>query len=172
MGLFTVKSTTCDCIGEWSTLEYNDKQIYIRPCKQHDLQVGNTIYYCFGELFSKILTKHTIDSIDDFTLTTEMNEGNVRITKTKEYLSRIKTKYPAKILDIVKINPSKHLIKAEIYHEGTIIETDFDKNKQMFFSDMNDEPMWKKIDDDRMQIIFLYNGRYHTIEKEWEPIDY
>jgi len=43
----------------------------------------------------------------------------------------------------------------------------FDINKQMYFSDMNDEPMWKKIDDNKFELILLYKSVHHTDGNNW-----
>ena len=107
MGIFKVKSKTCGCIGEWSTLDPKDHRTYMtHPCKKHELFIGNTIYYKFGDLFETILHPNTIDTIDDSTQI-KLIYGKPKIARTPKYLSRIKSVYPAKIIDIIKIDKSK-----------------------------------------------------------------
>lgn len=146
MGIFGVKSKTCNCKGSWTTLT-NDHRIYMeRPCKLHMLEEGNTIYYELRHLLNHI--------INDF-------KG-----------IKIKEKYPVKILKIEKLTNDKKIIKIEVIHNGDLNTNNFNNNKQMFYSQMNDEPMWKKIDDNTINMIILYQSPHHTVEENWEPSDY
>lgn len=146
MGIYCVKSNTCNCKGNWSTLT-NDHRIYmVKPCSNHILKEGNTIYY---ELF------HVLD----------------KIIKTKDGL-RIKQKYPVKILKIEQLDRSCKIIKLEVNHNGELNVDNFDNTQQAYFSQMNDDPMWKRIDDKKFEFILLYLNVHHTIEDKWHPEDY
>jgi hypothetical protein len=46
------------------------------------------------------------------------------------------------------------------------------ESKQMYFSQMNNEPMWKRIDNDTIQLVLLYQSPHHTVESGWDPEDY
>jgi hypothetical protein len=37
---------------------------------------------------------------------------------------------------------------------------------------MNDEPMWKRIDNNTIQFVLTYQSPHHTVEHEWVPVDY
>lgn len=146
MGIYGVKSNTCNCQGSWSTLDSNDHRIYMeRPCKEHKIIVGNTIYYQL-----KYLLNHIINNFKDI---------------------KIKEKYAVKILEIEKVT-DKTIIKIEVNHNGEFNVNNFNDNKQIFYSQMNDEPMWKKIDDNILHMIILYQAPHHSVEEQWEPSDY
>ena len=46
------------------------------------------------------------------------------------------------------------------------------KNKNIIFSQMNDEPMWNKIDDNIIHFTLVYQSPHHTVEANWEALDY
>jgi hypothetical protein len=144
MGIYNVKSNKCNCKGSWSTLT-DDYRIYMeKPCQNHQLKEGNIIYYELHHLLNYI-------------------------TKNKIV---IKDVYPVKILKLVKIGKDKQIIKVEVNHQGKLNTNNFDTLKQTYFSQINDEPMWKKIDDNIFEFIFLYKSQHHTVEDKWEPLDY
>ena len=146
MGIYGVISQTCGCYGNWSTLDYKDNRTYMtKPCSQHSLQKGNMIYYELFHLFNHIL-------------------------KTKEG-SVLQKKYCVKVLEVCEFN-YKTLIKCEVNHSGDLKVENFDASKKMYFSQMNDQPTWEKIDDATFHLIFLYQSCHHTVEKGWEPFDY
>ena len=146
MGIYGVKSNTCNCRGSWSTLT-NDHRIYLeKPCKNHELKEGNVIYY---ELI------HILD----------------QIIKNRDGIC-IKDKYPVKILKVEDLGSGKKILKVEVNHNGDFNTDNFDVNKQMYFSQMNDDPMWKKIDDNKFNFILLYKAFHHSIEDRWEAFDY
>ena len=146
MGIYGVKSKTCNCIGSWATLT-NDHRIYMKkPCQNHELKEGNVINYELIHLLNHII------------------KNRVGIL--------IENVYPLKILQVAELGRDKKIIKVEVNHQGKLNTNNFDMNKQMYFSQMNDEPMWKKIDDNRFEFIFVYMSKYHTVEDEWEPLDY
>ncbi len=147
MGIYRVKSKTCNCKGSWSTLDPRDRRVYLdEPCKKHKLSEGNTIYY---EL------KHLLVS-----LINDINE------------MRIKEKYEVKILKVQKLDNNKTIIKIEVNHEGDLNIDKFNNNKQIYYSQMNDEPMWKQIDNNIIHMIILYRSPHHTVEETWEKLDY
>ena len=37
---------------------------------------------------------------------------------------------------------------------------------------MNDEPMWNKIDDNIIHFTLVYQSPHHTVEANWEALDY
>ena len=146
MGIYGVKSTTCNCKGSWSTLT-NDKRIYMtKPCEEHILIEGNTIYYELKHILNYIIKNFT---------------G-----------IRIKDKYLVKILQIEKVRINKTLIKFEVIHNGELNIENFNKNKNIIFSQMNDEPMWNKIDDNIIHFTLVYQSPHHTVEANWEALDY
>jgi hypothetical protein len=146
MGIYKVKSNICDCMGQWCTLTA-DHSIYItKYCSRHELVVDNIIYY---ELIHVL--KHITNNLS----------SNI-----------YKIKYPIKILHIDCINIRNKLIKLELKHDNTINVNQFDTNKQIYYSQLNDEPLWSKIDDNTIHFNILYNSRHHTIEGLWEPYDY
>lgn len=147
MGIYRVKSKTCNCKGTWSTLDPRDLRIYLdNPCKEHSLIEGNTIYYELNHLLDKILK----DPI----------------------LIVIKQKYPVKIVKVKNCAGSKILLKIEVNHNGELDTHNFYDNKQIYYLQMDDELMWKKIDDNTIQLIILYLPQHHTVEEFWEPNDY
>jgi hypothetical protein len=146
MGIYGVKSNKCNCKGSWSTLT-NDCRTYMeKPCSEHSLIVGNTIYYELKHLLNYITT-----NFEDII---------------------IKEKYAVKILQIEKLTKNKTIIKIEVNHNGNLNVNNFDNSKQTFYSQMNDEPMWINIDDTIMHMIILYQSPHHTIEDIWEAFDY
>lgn len=147
MGIYKVKSNTCECCGQWCTLT-SDHLVYItKPCVKHKLEVGNIIYY---ELIH--ILKHI----------TKNSSSNV-----------YKIKYPVKILEILYLpDKQKKVIKLELTHNNKIDVNQFDNNKQIHYSQLNDEPLWNKIDDNIIHFNILYNQRHHAIEGLWEPDDY
>ena len=144
MGIFKVKSSNCECTGSWATLD-SDHRIYMsRPCSKHELKSGNKIYY-------------------------ELSHLLYHITKTS---TLYQPKYLVKILDVKDFDKNKKCIKIELTHNSEINVVNFDKNKNIIYSQFNDEPMWTKIDDYTTHFIVLYQGCHHTIEKQWEREDY
>jgi hypothetical protein len=145
MESYNVKSITCDCKGIWSTLDYNDYRIYMNQhCIFHELKEENLIYY---ELFNLL---------------------NYITNKCRQ---TYKVKYLVKILKIKKYK-STQLLKIELKHNSEINVDNFDNDKQIFIPQMNYEPMWKKIDNNTLHLIFLYDSCNHMVEKEWKPSDY
>ena len=138
MGIYYVNSKTCNCRGSWSTLN-NDTRIYMtKTCDKHSLKEGNTIYYKLIYLFNLIKKKQIlINQID----------------------------YHVKILKVVKVKKGL-LLKVLVNDDSNLIDK-FDINKQIYYSDMDDEPMWKKIDDNNFEFIFLYKEVHHTVENDW-----
>ncbi len=146
MGIYGVKSNTCNCKGSWCTLT-SDHSIYMeKPCPNHQLKEDNIIYY-------KLI--HLLDHI-------------IKIKKN----IKLREVYSLKILKVAELGRDKKILKVEVNHGGDLNTDKFDKNKQMYFSQLNDEPMWKKIDDNRFEFIFVYMNKHHTVEDEWEPFDY
>jgi hypothetical protein len=142
MGIFKVKSNTCNCKGSWSTLT-SDHKIYLEtPCHKHSIKEGNIIYYELIHLLEHII-------------------------KIKKNI-KLREVYSLKILQVAELGKDKKILKVEINHNGDLNTDNFDTLKQMYFSQMNDEPMWKKIDDNRFEFIFVYMNKYHTIEDKWE----
>jgi hypothetical protein len=60
----------------------------------------------------------------------------------------------------------------EVNHQGKLNTNNFDTLKQTYFSQMSDEPMWKKIDDNTFHFILLYKACHHNVEDKWDPFDY
>lgn len=151
MGIYGVKSTNCKCRGSWSTLD-SDHRIYMtKPCSNHDLQIGNSIYYELIYLFNHI---------------TKYPTTNTNIIKYEQ-------KYLVKILDIANISKEgKKCIKIELVHNGTIDVSNFNQSKNIIYSQFNDEPMWTKIDDNTIHFIIVYQGCHHTVAEQWEREDY
>ena len=151
MGIYEVKSNTCNCKGSWCTLS-DDYRIYMtNPCQNHQLKEGNVIYYELIHLLSNIIKNRTGIQIE--------------------------AKYIVKILQVAKLEIDKTIIKVEVNHQGKLNTDIFDTLKQMYFSQMNDDPMWKKIDNNRFEFILLYKDCHHTVEDKWEednldPFDY
>ena len=146
MGIYGVKSNTCNCKGSWCTLT-NDHRIYmVKPCSNHEIKKGNIIYYELRHLLEHIIKI----------------KNNIRIKKV----------YSFKILKVNELDKGQKIIKVEVNHNGELNTDNFNINKQMYFSQMNDEPMWKKIDDNRFEFIFLYKAFHHIVENKWEPADY
>lgn len=149
MGIYKVISNTCDCQGSWSTLVPSDLSvILIKPCLKHELKINNIIQY---ELI------HVLEYI------------------TKKESSHIyKIKYPIKILNIdnTYLYLNKKIIKVEVTHNGTIDVNNFDNDKQIYYSFLNDQSLWNKIDDNTIHFTITYNVKHHTIEGLWVPYDY
>lgn len=147
MGIYGVKSRTCNCRGSWSTLDPKDYRVYMtKPCEKHMLTEGNTIYYELKHLFKSI--------INNF-------DGII-----------IREKYPCKILRVEKIDNRKTIVKLEVIHNGDLNINNFDNNKKIFYSQMNDEAMWREIDENTIHIIITYQSPHHTVEENWEREDY
>jgi hypothetical protein len=157
MGIYGVKSKTCNCRGYWSTWDKNDYRIYMRnPCEKHSLKVGNTIYYKLNYLLKHI-----------------SNKDVTSLPLVKAELPLVKETYLVKILHVEQLTNFKMLIKIEVKHNGELNVDNFNNNKQIFYSQINDEPMWKKIDDNIIHMITLYQEPHHTVEEDaWEPWDY
>ena len=132
MGKYYVKSSKCDCEGCWSTLNSDYRMTMEKPCQKHRILEGNIIFYNLKPLLEHIIT---------------VNKLNIMF---------IRGIYQVKILNTIVTNNRKQLIKVEVNHDGELNMDNFDINKQMYFSDMNDEPMWKKIDDNKFELILLY----------------
>lgn len=147
MGIYGVKSKTCNCKGSWSTLDANDNRIYMEhPCKEHRIAKGNLIWYNLHYIL-----KHIIK-----------NNNNIKV----------KGKYLCKILDIGTYNNTHTILKLEVIHNGYLNTDNFDEKKLIFYSQLNDEPMWKKIDGNVFTLTIIYQQPHHTVEEEWEPFDY
>ena len=109
MGIYGVKSNTCNCKGSWSTLDSNDLRIYMEtPCPNHQIREGNIIYYELRHLL------HHVVNI----------KNNIRIRE----------KYPVKVLDIKEIDRCRKIIKIEVDHNGEIDVDNFDNFNQRYFS--------------------------------------
>jgi hypothetical protein len=148
MGIYKVKSKTCNCKGNWSTLVENDHRVYmIMPCSNHELKEGNMIYYELIHILQHITIPESLH---------------------KPY----KYKYLVKVLEKQKIQNHKYIVKIELKDDGDINIDNFIKSKQIYFSQMNDEPMWKRIDNDTIQLVLLYQSPHHTVESGWDPEDY
>lgn len=148
MGIYKVKSKTCNCKGTWSTLVENDHRIYmIMPCSNHEVKEGNMIYY---ELIH--ILKH--------------------ITIPEASHKPYKYKYLVKVLEKQKIQNNKYIVKIELKDDGDINIDNFIASKQIYFSQMNDDPMWKRIDNDTIQFVLLYQSPHHNVESGWDPEDY
>ena len=150
MGIYCVKSTTCNCKGTWSTLDPNDKRIYMsHPCKDHSLVEGNVIYYELQHYLQNLINNN-IEGIS------------------------FKDKYQVKILNINKLDKKNLLMKLELNHTGDLKPEYFDDKKKILNSDMNGngEPILNKINDTTLHILILYQAPYHTVEKTWERFDY
>lgn len=147
MGIYGVKSKTCDCRGSWSTLT-DDRRIYItNRCGQHMLKEGNKIYY---ELYHLL--------------------NHITIPQSSHKL--YKHKYLVKILKSKEITRGKKLIKIEIEDNGDLNVEAFNPSKQIYYSDLDDEPMWRRLNENTIQFILLYQEPHHTAEFGWEPADY
>jgi hypothetical protein len=115
------------------------------PCSEHELKIGNSIYYNLIHLLNHI-TKYSTTNTD---------------------IICYESVYLVKILDISNITSTK-CIKLELTHSEIVNVANFNEKKQIYFSQFNDEPMWKKIDDNTIHFIILYQGCHHTVEKQWE----
>jgi hypothetical protein len=147
MGIYYVKSKMCNCVGSWCTLT-NDHRVYIsKYCEQHKLTEGNKIYYELGHLLKYI---------------------TIPQTSHKPY----KDKYLVKILEIKETSRDKKIIKIELDDNGEINVDNFNVSKQIYYSNFNDESMWKRINENTIQFILLYQAPHHTAEFGWEPADY
>ena len=91
---------------------------------------------------------------------------------TTNFEDNIKEKYAVKILQTEKLTTNKTIIKIELNHKGELDNGNCNNTKQMFYSQMNDEPMWKKIDNNILHMIILYQSPHHTVEEMWEAFDY
>jgi len=154
MGIYGVKSNNCECRGNWCTLD-SDHRVYMnKPCSKHRLEIGNSIYYELHHLLMHI---------------TKYDTNNTKIIKYKP-------KYLVKILDIQKLDIPKYnrntCIKFEFKHDINIDIANFNESKNIIYSQFNDEPMWKKIDNNTIHLIVLYQGCHHTVETSWEAADY
>jgi hypothetical protein len=146
MGIYGVKSNTCNCKGSWCTLT-DDHRIYMeKPCDQHSIKEGNIIYYELIHLLNHIIKNKVGILIEDV--------------------------YPVKILQVAELGRGKEIIKVEVNHQGKLNTNNFDTLKQTYFSQMSDEPMWKKIDDNTFHFILLYKACHHNVEDKWDPFDY
>lgn len=140
MGIYTVKSKTCNCIGDWCTLT-NDTRIHMqKPCELHSLATNNKIWYNLNPLLGLLANKQ------------------LRGDKTQ-----------LKVLQCETIGSNKKIIKVEVNNMNGIV---FDESKQRYFSQINDEPMWKWINNDTIHFILLYNPAHHKVEDEWIEYDY
>lgn len=150
MGIYTLKSCTCECKGVICTLT-SDHRVYMdKPCLNHKLDIGNSIYYELNHLFKHI----------------------TNYTTTNTNIIFYKPKYLVKVLDIKVLDKNKKLVKVELIHNGSIDISNFNEHKNIIYSQWNDEPMWKKIDENTINFIFLYQGCHHTVEIDWVPFDY
>ena len=143
MGIYKACSYDCKCEGMFSTLDPNDLSVYmVKPCEKHILLEGNTLVYELCHILN-------------------------HITKKDQKLINIKNKYNVKILQLkpIYINENrKYLMKIEVIHNGEIDINKLDNNKNMLYSQMDDEPMWKQIDEHVIQMIFVFNCKHHTVE--------
>ena len=76
------------------------------------------------------------------------------------------------VLEKQKIQNHKYIVKIELKDDGDINIDNFIESKQIYFSQMNDEPMWKRIDNDTIHLVILYQSPHHTVESGWDPEDY
>ena len=60
----------------------------------------------------------------------------------------------------------------ELDDNGEINVDNFNVSKQIYYSNFNDESMWKRINENTIQFILLYQAPHHTAEFGWEPADY
>ncbi len=148
MGIYTLKSTNCECKGTIYTLTADHRVYMEKPCLSHDLKIGNSIYYELNHLFKHFTKSLTLNIIC------------------------YEPKYLVKVLDVKVLERGKKLVKVELIHNGTINVSNFNEHKNIIYSQMNDEPMWKKIDENTIDFIFLYQGCHHNVERDWEPFDY
>lgn len=96
MGIYRVKSNTCGCIGSWSTLDPNDRRIYMEtPCMHHRLKEGNVIYYELKHFLKDICINDTY----------------------------LKDKYAVKIIDVI-IRDRQIIINIEYDNTYNTIDTD------------------------------------------------
>lgn len=143
MGIYGVKSKTCGCKGSWSTLDSKDTGVYIsRPCSQHELVIGNTIFYELGPLL-KLVSKPI-------------------------YFDVIEPVYALKIIDIYDIRNTK-FVKVET--EDIDFQM-FDENKQYNIYELNHEPMFQLVDETKTHLIFEVKPKHWTVEEGWDPDDY
>jgi hypothetical protein len=151
MGIYTVKSRTCHCCGQWSTLDPQDHRIYMhQPCSTHECTEGNRIYYKLHYMLEYI-------------------------TRPQSNANPYKDTYLVKVLEKQQIKNKHgygHIIKIELTDNGAINADNFVQSKQTYFSDMDDAPMWKRIDDNTIQFVLIYQSVHHTVEHEWVPADY
>ena len=146
MGIYYQKSDTCDCQGVFSTLCSNDRNIYMqKPCIQHEIQKGNTIYYNLQPIISHLLKK----------------------TKCHFISSSHFMRYEVNIIDVVETQQKK-IIKIEVQDHESLLSDDYDPRKQIFYSDFNDEPMFQKTNHGTICFIFTYLPKYHTVKNVWE----
>jgi len=58
MGIYYVKSTTCDCRSSWSTLNPKNRSIHMtNTCTSHKIEKGNIIYYNLQPIIQYLLCK-------------------------------------------------------------------------------------------------------------------
>ena len=80
-------------------------------------------------------------------------------------------KYALRIINVIKLQ-NKTLIKVEV--NGLNVDV-FNCNKQIYYSDMNDEPMWQKIgigigegETNIVHFVFVYDCMQHCSENDEE----
>lgn len=148
MGIYTLKSSNCECKGTICTLTA-DHRIYMSyPCVKHEIKTDNIIYYELSHLFNHI-TKHSPTNIISY-----------------------EPKYLVKVLDVKVLARGIKLVKVELVHNGSIHVSNFNETKNIIYSQWDDEPMWKKIDENTIHIVLLYQGCHHNVENSWEPLDF
>jgi hypothetical protein len=146
MVVYEVKSKTCNCIGVCSTLYEPKIHIYMdKPCYKHALIINNMIYYDLSHLLGYISKPDIPKPI-------------------------YKPKYLVKVI-YVNTNSNKPIIKLELKHDGEIDIDNFDNKKRIYYSDLEDEQRWIKIDDTTIQFTLSYLQAHHTVEDEWEKVD-
>ena len=144
------KSNTCDCL--LSTATFDDNCLIMeQPCVKHKIKVGNYIWYNLKPIMRHLLKRgHTLD---------------------------IRDKYYVKIINVKNLcisscfTSSRRLIQIELKHDGKININMLDNLKQIYYSELNDEPMYKIKDENTLILTLLYQAYHHTIEDTWIGTD-
>ena len=144
------QSNTCECLLSTTTFDDNGL-IMEQPCVKHKIKVGNHIWYNLKPIMWHLLKQgHALDIRDKY---------HVKIISVKNlYISRCFTS-------------SKRLIQIEWKHEGKLNINMLDGLKQIYYSEMNDEPMYKMKDEKTLILTLLYQAYHHTIDDTWIPTD-
>lgn len=138
MGIYYVEAGNCKCKGCFTTYSHNSPPYITQYCEKHKLKEGNTIHYNLCPLL-KYITNNM-------------------------YFGTILFSYPIFIQEILQLS-NKTLVKCTTTEKG--LERVFESAKnQMYYSEFNDEPMYKKVSNDVYQFIFVYQKDYHTIAND------